>query len=62
MSINSKPKKDVGLMIVSGGIIIMGIIGMFFDLTYGGIGLAVGVGMFLMGLLGDEPLKRSKTK
>lgn len=29
---NNKPKKAVGLMIVSGGIIVMGIIGLFFDL------------------------------
>jgi len=61
MTKNSKPKKDLGLMIVSGGIIMIGIIGLFFDFIYGGIGVFVGIGMFLMGFLGDRPLKKRKS-
>ncbi|NER17910.1 hypothetical protein [Spongiivirga citrea] len=61
MAVNNRPKKDIGLMIASGGIIIIGIVGMFFDLTYGSIGIFVGIGLFIMGLLGDKPLKRGES-
>lgn len=52
-------KGDVGLMIVSGGIILVGIIGLFFDKTVGGFTLFIGIGMFLMGLLSKNSIKKS---
>ncbi len=58
MTENKKYEKDLGLMIVSGGIILMGVIGLFFDLAYGSIGILVGVGMFAMSLLGNKPIKK----
>ncbi|GEM_PF-5819825 len=44
-------KRDLGLMIVAGGMILVGIIGLFFDKFIGGTTLFVGIGMFLMGFL-----------
>jgi len=48
-------KRDKGLMIVSTGIIIVGLIGLFVNQYLGGITLFVGVGMFLMGYLSKTP-------
>lgn len=48
-------KRDKGLMIVSIGIIIVGLIGLFVNQYLGGITLFVGVGMFLMGYLSQTP-------
>jgi len=51
-------KRDLGLMIVAGGIILVGIVGLFFNETVGGITLAVGIGILLMGILPDKPKKK----
>lgn len=51
MSTEKNNKRDVGLMIVAGGMILVGIIGLFFDKYIGGITLFAGIGMLLMGYL-----------
>ena len=58
MTFNKKKKGDLGLMIVAGGIIFVGIVGLFFNGTVGGITLAVGLGILLMGILSDKPQKK----
>lgn len=40
--------RDVGLMIVAGGMILVGITGLFFNLTFGVIMLFVGFGFLAM--------------
>jgi hypothetical protein len=55
MSKKRGEKGDKGLMIVSGGIIFIGIIGLFFDTTIGGITLATGLGVLLMAYLSKKP-------
>jgi len=51
---------DKGLMIVSGAIILIGIVGLFFNTTVGIITVAVGVGMFIIGLVSKRPGKRNE--
>jgi len=51
MNDDTDKKGDLSLMIVAGGILLVGIIGLFFNLTVGGIILFVGVGLFAMGLI-----------
>ena len=58
MAGNKTKKGDLGLMIVAGGIILVGIIGLFFNKTVGGITLAVGLGILLMGYLSENPKKK----
>ena len=58
MAENKIKKGDLGLMIVAGGIILVGIIGLFFNKIVGGITLAVGLGFLLMGYLSENPKKR----
>ena len=58
MAKNKTKKGDLGLMIVAGGIIMVGIIGLFFDKTVGGITLALGLGILLMGYLSEKPKKK----
>jgi len=57
MTTNKNNNGDLGLMIVSVGIILVGIIGLFFDTIIGGITLAVGLGVLLMGYVSKRPLK-----
>lgn len=48
-------KGDKGLMIVSAGIIFIGIIAFFFDIKLGIALTAVGIGMFAMGYVSKNP-------
>jgi len=52
---NKLKDRDLGLMIVACGMIIIGIIGLFFDKVFGGIGILVGVGFLVMGYLSKKP-------
>ena len=58
MTDNKTKKGDLGLMIVAIGIILVGIIGLFFNKTIGGITLAVGLGILLMGFLSEKPKRK----
>ena len=58
MAENKTKKGDLGLMIVAGWIILVGIIGLFFNKTFGGITLAVGLWILLMGYLSEKPKKK----
>ena len=53
-------KGDKGLMIVSGAIILVGIVGLFFNNTLGIIIALVGIGMFIMGYVSKSPEKKSE--
>ncbi|WP_272148873.1 hypothetical protein [Tenacibaculum aiptasiae] len=48
-------KGDLGLMIVSIGIILVGIVGLFFNKIIGGVTVTVGIVMLLMGYLSKNP-------
>ena len=53
-------KGDKGLMIVSIAIILVGIVGLFFNTTVGIVTAVVGIGMFVMGLVSKSPEKKSE--
>lgn len=48
-------KGDKALMIVSYGMIFIGIVALFFSITLGIILTAVGIGMFVMGYVSKKP-------
>lgn len=53
-------KRDKGLMIVAGAMTLLGLGALFFNITLGIIILAVGIGMFVMGLVSKSPEKRTE--